>query len=219
MAQLPKTNHGTWDFIAKKSVTTIHEGSEANMVSTSSLTMEVEAVTHAFSWIASRGDSQTAHATILTDSMSLLQKRKVKWEAQIGTCQCLTYIFKNSCGCTALDMPEWREMTEQIDWRAKQSSQVAYISEDLKCWWAWDTTCRHKANGNTPLITWRREGCKDEVLKMKRSTIFLESMRKGHCQSDCLRWGLATYSYIATWVSSINCLIQPMESICRQKLK
>ena len=36
----------------------------------------MEAVTHALRWIASRGDSQTTHATILTDSMSLLQKVK-----------------------------------------------------------------------------------------------------------------------------------------------
>jgi len=35
-----------------------------------------EAVTHALRWIASRGDSQTTHAIILTDSMSLLQKVK-----------------------------------------------------------------------------------------------------------------------------------------------
>ena len=32
-----------------------------------------------------------------------------------------------------LDMPEWGEMTEQIDWRAKQPSQVVWVSEDLKC--------------------------------------------------------------------------------------
>ena len=38
--------------------------------------MEVEAVTHALRWIASRGDSQTTHAIILTDSISLLQKVK-----------------------------------------------------------------------------------------------------------------------------------------------
>ena len=55
----------------------------------------------------------------------LATKKKSEREAQIGTCQCLTYIFKNSCGFTALDMPEWREMIEQIDWWAKQSSQVA----------------------------------------------------------------------------------------------
>ena len=35
--------------------------------------MEVEAVTHALRWIASRGDNQTTRAIILADSMSLLQ--------------------------------------------------------------------------------------------------------------------------------------------------
>ena len=36
--------------------------------------MEVEAVTHALRWIASRGDSRTTHAIILTNLMSFLQK-------------------------------------------------------------------------------------------------------------------------------------------------
>ena len=36
----------------------------------------MEAVTHALRWISSRGDSQTTHAIILTDSMSLLRKVK-----------------------------------------------------------------------------------------------------------------------------------------------
>ena len=38
--------------------------------------MEVEIVTNALRWIASKADSQTTPATILTDSMSLLQKVK-----------------------------------------------------------------------------------------------------------------------------------------------
>ena len=116
--------------------------------------MEVEAVTHALRWIASRCNSQTTHATILADSMSLLQK--VEREAQTGVCKISTFTFENSCGCTALDMPEWKETTEQIDWRAKQPSQVTYISENLKCWEAWDTTCGHKAKDITPSIAWRR---------------------------------------------------------------
>ena len=65
-----------WGFAVKQGVTTIPEDSAANTVSTSSLTMEVEAVTHALRWIASRGDSQSTHAIIFTDSMSLLQKVK-----------------------------------------------------------------------------------------------------------------------------------------------
>ena len=52
------------------------EDSAAYTISTSSLTMEVEEVTHALRWIASKDDSQTTHAIILTDSMSLLQKVK-----------------------------------------------------------------------------------------------------------------------------------------------
>ena len=50
-----------------------------NTVLTSGLTMEVEAVTlatYSKRWTASRGDSRTTHATILSDSMSLLQKVK-----------------------------------------------------------------------------------------------------------------------------------------------
>ena len=53
-----------------------HKDSAAYTVSTSSLTMEVEAITHALRWIASRGDSRTTHVIILTDSMSLLQRVK-----------------------------------------------------------------------------------------------------------------------------------------------
>ena len=39
---------------------------------TSSLTLEVEAVTHAIQWLASQQDAQITHAIILTDSMNLL---------------------------------------------------------------------------------------------------------------------------------------------------
>ena len=65
-----------WGFTVEQGAATIHEDSAAYTVSTSSLTMEVEAVTHALRWIALRGDSQTTHVVILTDSMSLLQQVK-----------------------------------------------------------------------------------------------------------------------------------------------
>ena len=42
-------------------------------VTTSSLTMKAEAVTHAIQWLASQRDAQITHAIILTDSMNLLQ--------------------------------------------------------------------------------------------------------------------------------------------------
>ena len=65
-----------WGFTVKQGATTIHEDSAAYTVLTSSLTVEAEAVIHAFRWIASGGDSHTTSDIILTDSMSLLQKVK-----------------------------------------------------------------------------------------------------------------------------------------------
>ena len=63
-----------WGFIVKQGGRTVHEESGANRVTTSSLTMEVEAVTHAIQWLASQRDAQITHAIIHTDSMNLLQK-------------------------------------------------------------------------------------------------------------------------------------------------
>ena len=65
-----------WAFIVKQGATTIHEDSAAYTLSSSRLTMEVEAATHALRWIASRGDTHTTHVILLTDSISLLQKVK-----------------------------------------------------------------------------------------------------------------------------------------------
>ena len=70
-------------------------------------------------------------------------------------------LISSTFGCQML---EWREMTDQTDWREKQPSQVAYFLEDLKCWGAWDTTCRHKAKDITPLTAERREAWKEEAL-------------------------------------------------------
>ena len=109
----------------------------------------------------------TVRLHMLTSSQiqwACYKKWKVEWEAQTGMCQWSTSTFENSTGCTALDMPEWREMNERIDWRVDQPSQMASFSDDLKCWGAWDTTCRHKAKDITPSIAWRRGAWKEEVL-------------------------------------------------------
>ena len=63
-----------WGFTVKQDGRTVHEDSGAHRVTTSSLTMEVEAVTHAIQWLASQRDARITHAIILTDSMNLLQK-------------------------------------------------------------------------------------------------------------------------------------------------
>ena len=63
-----------WRFIVKQGGRTVHEDSGAHRVTTSSLILEVEAITHTIQWLASQRDVQITHAIILTDSMNLLQK-------------------------------------------------------------------------------------------------------------------------------------------------
>ena len=52
----------------------MHEDSGSRRVTTSSLTMEVEAVTHAIQWLVSQRDEQITHAIILTGAISILQR-------------------------------------------------------------------------------------------------------------------------------------------------
>ena len=61
-----------WGFTVKQDGRTVHEDSGAHRVTTCSLIMEVEAVTHAIQWLASQRDARITHAIILTDSMNLL---------------------------------------------------------------------------------------------------------------------------------------------------
>ena len=73
-----------WGFTVKRGATTIHEDSAPYTVSASSFIVQVEAVTHALCWIASRGDNHTTHAIIFSYSVKMLEKLKVEWEAQTG---------------------------------------------------------------------------------------------------------------------------------------
>ena len=63
-----------WAFTVKQDGKTIHEDSAAYKVTTSSMTMEVEAVTHALQWIATITTDKNTRAVILTDSMNLIQR-------------------------------------------------------------------------------------------------------------------------------------------------
>ena len=76
-------------------------------------------------WITSRGDSQTTHAIILTDSIRLLQKVK----SGMGSPDWKR--VEKSCRCIALDMPERRETTEQTDWRVKRPSNKWLASRKI----------------------------------------------------------------------------------------
>ena len=63
-----------WGYTVKQGGRTVHEDSGIHRVTTSSLTMEVEAVTHAIQWLVSQRVAQITHAIILTDSMNLPQQ-------------------------------------------------------------------------------------------------------------------------------------------------
>ena len=76
-----------WRLTVKQWATAIHKEDAACTVQTSSLTMEMEAVTHALRWIAARlSDHIVCHHP--TDSMSLLE-HNANWDALTGVCQCL----------------------------------------------------------------------------------------------------------------------------------
>ena len=67
-------NRSGWEFTVKQAERTVHRDSGAHRITTSSLTMEVEAVTHAIQSLASQHDAHITHAIILTNSIYLLQK-------------------------------------------------------------------------------------------------------------------------------------------------
>ena len=71
-----------WGFMVKQGGRTVHEDSGSHRVTASSLTMEVEALTHAIQWLASQCDIQSVHDIILKDPVNLLQKV----ESGMGQC-------------------------------------------------------------------------------------------------------------------------------------
>ena len=113
-----------WGFTVKQGRRSVHEDSGFHRVTTSSLTMEVEAVTHAIQWLASQRDAQITHAIILTDSMNLLQKVESgmgcpDWHTAMHSLR-----LQRLLGSTVLGMPESVGMNGQIDWQAQQISHL-----------------------------------------------------------------------------------------------
>ena len=104
----------------------------------------------------------------------------------------------------------WREMTEQIGWQAKQPSQVVCILEDLKCWGAWGTYSGHKAKDITvftPSTDWRKEAWTEEMLgdlawkdcqsdeRWKFQRVLGKRLRDG---VDCILWAFLS-APILSW--------------------
>ena len=126
--------------------------------------MEVEAVTHVLRWIAPRGDSQTTHAIILTDSMSLLQKVKrgigsPHWNVSMTD----SHLRKLWVHCPGYAGVKGNDRADRLAGTAAlKSGLLLGRSEVLR-------SLRHYLRGYktkdiTPSIAWRREALKEEVL-------------------------------------------------------
>ena len=122
-----------WGFTVKQDGRTVHEDSEAHRVTTSSLTMEVEAVTHAIQWLASQRDARITHAIILTDSMNLLQKVESGMGCPDWHTAITVFGYKDFCGSAVLGTPESVGMNGQIDWQALQISHLVCSLAGQRC--------------------------------------------------------------------------------------
>ena len=107
-----------WGFIVKQGGRTVLEDSGSHRVMTSSLTIEVEAVTHAIQWLASQRAAQITHAIILTKGGVW------KGAAPTGTQPCSVFSYKDFCGSTVQGTPEYVGTNGQTDRQAQQISHL-----------------------------------------------------------------------------------------------
>ena len=100
----------------KKKKNQLHKNSTASKASTSSLTKELEAATHAFlkRW---QPDRICYHLHRFTASACCIEW-KAEWKAQTGTCQCLTSTCKDSCRCFVLDTLQWNDQVDRLAGKA-----------------------------------------------------------------------------------------------------
>ena len=97
----------------------MHKDSGAHRVTTSNLTMEVEAVTHTIQWLSSQRDAQITHAIILTDSMNLLQKVESgmgcpDWHTAIHSLWVHRRLWIYRPGHTGVSVNEWADRLASI---------------------------------------------------------------------------------------------------------
>ena len=143
-----------------------------------------------------------------------LQEKVEKWNEKPWLACDQHLPLKTHCGCLALDRPQWREMTEQTDWQAKQALQVVLRLRRSKVLRSLRPICGHEAKDIT-LLKWLMPGGERHG-KTKHSTIFLERMRKSHWphyQSDehwnCFKCKILgeisqTWAFLSTKVTIFN---------------
>ena len=133
MAKLPQSG---WAYTVKRGATTIHEDSAAYTVSTSSLTMETEAVTHAVRWVVSRGDIESDHTCHHTHRFNELATKSEEWNGK-PRLECVDGRHPSSETPVSV-LPwtsrrrEWRKMTEQI-YTCRLAGKATFTS-GLRLW-------------------------------------------------------------------------------------
>ena len=120
----------------------------------------MEAVTHALRWIASRGDSQTTHAIILTDSVSLLQKSGMgspDWNASMANIHLRKLLWVYCPGHAGV---KGNDRADRLAGKATLTSGLLLGKSEML------RSLRHylRAKDITPPIAWRREAWKEEAL-------------------------------------------------------
>lgn len=107
-------------------------------------------------------------------------------------------------GSTVLDIMKSREMTKQTDWQAQNPlyTYVAHALEVLKCWGAWDTTCRPKTKERTSyhLFALRRKAQKKtEVVELawkgKIGPLLVSPALEPFCSRNTWEMGCHTYVF------------------------
>ena len=106
-----------WGFTVKQGGRTVHEDSGAHRVTTSSLTMEVEAVTHAIRWLASQRDAQVTHAIILTEWQTQWTSCK-RWSLEWAAPTVTRSHAQSSAKKTSVDLLSWAHWS-QCEWMGR----------------------------------------------------------------------------------------------------
>ena len=110
-----------WGFTVKQGGRTVHEDSGTHRVTTSSLTMEVEAVTHA----VTVADLPTGHTDYTCHHPHSLEEPAANSGVWDGLPRLGLFSGTDFCGSAALVMPESAGMYGQTGWKAQQTSHLA----------------------------------------------------------------------------------------------
>ena len=144
--------------------------------------MELEADTHTLSWIASKRDSSTAHSSIITDSISLLQKEnsgmgRPDWHVTMLDIHLGRRLREH---CTEHAEVNQNDRADGLAGKATFTSGLrlgrSEVLRSLRHYLRAQSQGHH--NHQSP------RGRRERRRKTKRSTIFLGRTRKGHRSSD-----------------------------------